>query len=354
MFNPIFITLLIFGGWISYYDIKRGKIKNYSLLALVLVAIFINVFFTGTFLEFPLASFLNILFGIFLAVMIWIAGIWSAADAKLFIAINFLFSVSFYKYNFGLFPGISLLINSSIPLLLFLFSQIMIKTNFEEKKKALFAYLKLSFILQFLLAITAIFCLNFFISHFLKIRTEYLIRLTTLVLLYWFIEQKLKIKLNYFFISVILLTILVSLIFNLPLFGFHSLSLIPSLFFLLFLFYGIVRLGTPLFAQSVKIDKLKEGVIPAEMIVERKGNYMKIPITFLSFLSLLRQKGRWKPLIGFNPDGLDKEEIEEIQSLYGKGLLKFEELKISMTIPFAPILFSGALLTYFFKGPLSF
>jgi len=95
-------------------------------------------------------------------------------------------------------------------------------------------------------------------------------------------------------------------------------------------------------------------MIPAEMIVEEKGNFVKQPITFLTFLSLLRQRARQKPLIGFNPDGLEKEEVEEIQSLCKKGLLKFEELKISITIPFAPILFGGASLTYFFHGSLMF
>jgi len=85
-----------------------------------------------------------------------------------------------------------------------------------------------------------------------------------------------------------------------------------------------------------------------------KGNFVKRPITFLTFLGLLRQRAKEGPVVGFNPDGLEKEEIEKIQSLSEKGLLKFEELKISITMPFAPILFFGALLTYFLKGPVAF
>ena len=119
--NPIFLTLLIFGTWISYFDIKKEKIKNYSLGALVLAAIFVNLYSTGAFLDLPLVSFLNILGGIFFAVIIWMAGLWSAADAKLFMAINFLFPVTFYQYSFGYFPGIVILINSAIPLFIFLF-----------------------------------------------------------------------------------------------------------------------------------------------------------------------------------------------------------------------------------------
>lgn len=354
MLNPIFLTLLIFGAWISYLDVKRGKIKNYSLLLLVLIGILINIYWTGAFIELPLTSFLNILFGLFLAVMIWIAGIWSAADAKLFTAIVFLFPVTFYQYQAGYFPGISILVNSALPLFLFLFFQIMIKTSFKEKKEALFSHLKPSFILHLLLTVSAIFSITFLISSFLKIRMEYLIWLAFLFLLFWFVEEKLKIKLHYFFISIILLAILISLIFDLSLFNLNSLFFISTFFFLLFLLFIILKLGTPLFTNSLKIDKLKEGMIPAEMIVEEQKGYTKRPITFLTFLTLLRERARWKPLIGFNPDGLEKEEIEEIQSLYKTGLLKFEELRISITIPFAPILFFGAIFTYFLKGPVAF
>lgn len=322
-------------------------------MLLVLAGIFINTSLTRAFIELPLASFLNILGGIFLGVMIWIAGLWSAADAKLFMAINFLFPVTFYKYSSGYFPGISILINFALPLFLFLFFQIILKTSFKEKKEALFSYFKLSFIAQLFLTILALHCITFFISHFLKIRIEYLIWLALLLLLFWFIEQKLKIRLTYFFFAVILFTVVISLIFNLSLFNPYSLSFILAFFLPVLLLFVMLKLGTALFTNSVKIENLKEGMIPAEMIVEEKGNYIKKSITFLTFLSLLRQRTISKPLIGFNADGLGKEELEEIRSLCGKGLLQFEELKISLTMPFAPVLFFGALLTYFLRGPLT-
>lgn len=352
MVDPILLALLIFGGWISYYDFKKGEIKNYSLLALILVAIFINTYFTGVFIDYPLLSSLNILGAIVAGVMIWIAGIWSAADAKLFMAIIFLFPVTFYQPQTGYFPGFAILINSAIPLFLFLFFQVFIKTSLQEKKEALISHLKLSFVLRLLLISSAMFCITFFISYFLKIRIEYLLWLIFLFLLFWFIEQKLKIRLDYFFIFVVLFSLLFALIFDLPLFTLHSLSFVLIFFLLIFFLFIILTLSVSLFTNSVKIDKLKEGMIPAEMIVEEGEKFVKKPITFLTFLVLLRQRAKWKPLIGFNPDGLEKEEIEEIRSLGKKGLLKFEELKISLTIPFAPILFFGALLTYFSGGSL--
>jgi prepilin signal peptidase PulO-like enzyme (type II secretory pathway) len=58
--------------------------------------------------------------------------------------------------------------------------------------------------------------------------------------------------------------------------------------------------------------------------------------------------------VGFNPDGLEKKDLEEIRDFYKKGLFDFESLKISRTIPLAPILFIGAILTYYFSGSIKF
>ena len=288
--NPIFLTLLIFGGWISYWDIKKGEIKNYSILLLILVAILINIFFTKAFVNFPLASFLNIFLGIAAGVIIWIAGVWSAADAKLFIAIIFLFPVTFYSYQAGYFPGFAILTNSAIPLFLFLLFQSLTKTSLKEKREALVSHLKTSFILRLLLISSAIYCLTFLVSQFLKIRIEYLIWLILLFLIFWFVEQKLKISLTYFFILIIVLAVPLALIFNLPLFTLFSLTLVLFFFSLIFFLFFILTLSVSLFTDSVKIANVKEGMIPAEMIVEEEGKMVKKPITFLTFLVLLRER----------------------------------------------------------------
>jgi len=354
MINPILLTLFIFGAWISFYDLKAGKIKNYSLLILLSVAVLINIYFTRAFIEFPLVSLLNILSAIFIGVIVWLAGLWSAADAKLFIVLNFLFPATFYQHSIGYFPGVALLINSAMPLFFFLFFQVMFKTNLKEKKEALLHYLKLNFIFHLLLTVSAIFCLIFLVSQFLDIRLDYPVWLAFIFLLFWFIEQKLKINLRYFFLSVVILAVFLSFVFGLSLFNLGFLFFVLTLFCLFFLMFVILTLSTPLFTDAVEIDKLEEGMIPAEMVVKTGEKFAKKPITFLTFLVLLRQRAKWRPLIGFNPDGLEKEEIEELQSLRRNKLLTFERLRISKTIPFAIILFVGALITYFFKGLFSF
>jgi hypothetical protein len=355
MFHPILFTLISFGIWISYYDIKNNKIKNYSILFLILAAFFINIYFTRAFIEMPLASFLNILSGLILAVLIWIAGLWPAADAKLFVVINFLFPVSFYSHNFGYFPGISIFINSACVLFLFLLFHILVKTSFKQKKEAFLSQLKFSFFLRVALMTVAIYSVHALISYFFVIQIDYLIWIAFIFFLFWLLEQKLKIKLTYFFVFLIISTIFISLVFDFTFFTSFLFFRTCILSFVILILFSLIKLSTESrFTDSVEIGKLKEGMIPAEMIAEEGNRFIKKSITFFSFLSVLRQKRRYKALVGFNPDGLEKKDLGKIQDLYRKGLLDFETLKISRTIPLAPILFIGAILTYFFNGSIKF
>jgi Flp pilus assembly protein protease CpaA len=350
----ILSILLSFGTWISYIDIKKGVIKNNSLLFFLVAAIIINIFFTKAFVNFPIVSLLNIAFGVALAFVVWIFGLWSAADAKLFMVINVLFPVSFYALVTDYFPGLALFINSIIPLFLFLLFQIMVKTNFSRKKEALLKYLKPNFIIQFFLRITAVYLTVLVISSFIRIQEGKLVWFVFFFFIFWIVEQKLKIKLNYFSIFLILLIILFSLVFDLSVFSIQFLYRNLKIFGLFFFLYIFFDLGTPLFTRAVRINDLKEGMIPSEMILKIKESFVKRPINFFTFFSLLRQRLGLRPIIGFNPDGLNQEEVEIIRSLSQKELLPFEEIRISVTIPFAPILFLGGSITYFLKGFLIF
>lgn len=352
MLNPILLTLLVFGLGISYYDIKKGKIKNLSILALILVAIFINIFLTKSFINFPLASLLNILLAAIIGIIIWLGGVWSAADTKLFVALNFLFPVNFYQTSYGHFPGFFILLNSSVPLFLFLFIQLITKTSFREIKKALSFYLRPIFILKIFLAGGAMLCLSSLIQHFLKISIDYPVWLVVLFTLFWLVERKIKMSLSYFFAIVILFSLLLTLLSDLPLMTPNYLISVVYFSLMVFLLFVLLSLGESVFTRSVKIANLKEGMIPAEMIVKEGGRFVKKPITFASFLILLRQGSMEQPLVGFNPDGLEKEEIAQIHSLSARGLLVADGLKVSLVIPFAPVLFLGGLLTYFFHGSL--
>lgn len=343
----ILLTLSLLGGWISYWDIRKGEIKNYNILILILVGIFINVFLTKAFISQPLASAINIFFAVVSAVIIWIAGLWSVADAKLFIGLVFFLPITLYQYSPDYFPGFSIFVNSFIPLFLFLSFQAILKTDLKEKRQALNQLLRPEFVFHLFLAVFAIFCFTLIISQIIGFRVQYFIWLPLLFSLFWVIEERLKIKLYFFFTAIIFL----ALVF-LPskLFTPYTFFMVLATFLLIFGLFFIISLGRIVFTQTVEIKNLKEGMIPAEMVVKEGRDYAKKPITFLTFLTLLRERSKYKPIIGYNPDGLEMSDIILIQSLAQKKRLGFGEIKISKTLPFAPVLLFGVLVTYFLKG----
>ena len=48
LIDLVAVTILAFGFWSSYIDIKYGKIKNYIVLLLLLSGLLINIFVTKT------------------------------------------------------------------------------------------------------------------------------------------------------------------------------------------------------------------------------------------------------------------------------------------------------------------
>lgn len=354
MIDPIFWVLAVFGVWISYTDIKKGEIKNYAILLLAAAAIIVNVFFSGAFIKFPLASFLNIFGAILTGVLIWLAGIWSAADTKFFIALNLLFPVTLYHNYHGYFPGFVLLTNSAVPFFFFLLAQILLKTSFSKIKQALSVHLRLGTILRLLLVSTAMLSLTTVISYFFKIRIEYMAWIMLLFLAFWLIDQKFKIEMTYFFIFAILFSLLAALIFDLPIFRADLLVMIAIFFFFALFMFILLEMGISSFTRPVAVDKLNKGMILAEAIVREPDGYIKKPITFFSFFVLLRQRAKLKPLFGFNPDGLEDDEVEKLRSLAENKLLKFNEINVCLVMPLAPLLFLGAVITYFLKGSIVF
>lgn len=347
MFSPILITLIIFGVWISYEDIKKRKIRNYSLALLFLSAVFINIFLTKSFIQLPLFSFLNIAFGVGMAFLIWWAGFWPAADAKLFIVINSLFPISFYLGNNTYFPGMVILINSGLILFLVLIVQIIAKTTLKEKINLFLKQAKPSVFFKIFLIVWAMYFINLFIFPILGIRKEYLIWLLCLLFVFWFFEQKIKVNIFYIVAGIIFFSLFAPFLLNIDFFTIDFFFVVLLLSIAIFVMHALISLSFSSFTKSVSLKELQEGMIPAEMIVKENGCFVKRPIVFSTLLSTLRQKNKYKALIGFDTEGLQKKEISKIQFLAKQGLLNFNNLRVAITFPFAPFLFGGAFLTYF-------
>jgi len=124
-----------------------------------------------------------------------------------------------------------------------------------------------------------------------------------------------------------------------------------------FIMEGVSGLGGGLFSEEMDVRVLKPGMLLGE-VVQRMGKISE------KELKILRKKKNFeiiekeevyyvkKPKSGFElssfideeAEGLTKEHIEKIKKI---GIKK---IKVAQTIPFAPIMFLGAILTLIAKG----
>ena len=133
----LFLPILFFVGIItSYQDLKEGKIKNkwiifgliwaLGIYFLLLICTLINQFFS---LNLPRISifyilkvFLNSIISLIFGYLLWYFNLWSAGDAKLFFIFSLLLPLKYYwKSTLPYFYSFTLLINTFIPALVFLF-----------------------------------------------------------------------------------------------------------------------------------------------------------------------------------------------------------------------------------------
>lgn len=329
-----------------YEDFKDGRIRNSLLLVLIGGGIFLN-YYTGTFTDHLLPFVINVCFGITVGLIIWLAGLWSAADAKLFISLVVLFPTIWFKSSAGYFPGLAILVNSTLPLFLFLTGQVLFQSDWKEKAQSFKNILKPSLLVNIFVVGTGILLLRSLAADFFKIQLDYFLTLPLFLGLFWLIG-KLKIRIIYLSAAIIVLSLLFSSYLIDPRF------IITVFAFTLLIFFAIwiISLSQPLFTCQEKVAELKEGMILNEMILEKDKKFVKQSLVFLTFMTSLAQRMNSKLIFGYNPDGLKIDEIRKLQEMEKAGQLEFETIGVSKTLPFAQTLFLGILITYFLKGSL--
>lgn len=151
IFDILFLPLLFFIGIItSYEDIKHGKVRNkWILLGLFWGLTIIIFFFVWYFIASPITRYyyyetqhlpddspvsvftvplvylwkviLNAVIALLIAFLMWRFNAWAAGDAKLFIVCALLLPLKYYwKSYLPYFPSFVLLINTFIPIFLYL------------------------------------------------------------------------------------------------------------------------------------------------------------------------------------------------------------------------------------------
>lgn len=329
-----FLPLILALGIItSYEDVKYGKIRNkWVICALgIAVIVYASLFLLGMInSDFLAQTAMNLLFVLIVSFLTWFFGFWSAGDAKLFTAYTALIPLAIFKQPSAFsFPFVHLLANTAIPAFIFPFSKII--KEWSKSVKIIREMLTMEKALLWLLSIFALSWIAQLIFFYLKISSNFMLGLFLFIFIFS-ILQKTSQKLR---ISPIVPLLAISVIrIGMDFSSILTINFLAS-FLSMTVVYGLVILALfslgGLFTTPIKLEDLKAGMLPAEKIIGENGKYRKIGIESTS-----------------RAESLTKEDIKRILALHKQGKLPFDDFLIQQTLPFAPFMFLGAILTLIF------
>jgi len=333
------LCICFLGFATSYTDLKKGLIENRLVFPAIAVAFGLNFLNGFDFVQFLTNGFLAFLFGF----LLWIASLWSAGDAKLFLAFALLFPLPFYGLQ-SFFPAFSILVNSFVPAFLFMFLIVFFKTNSRQKLQALKHAFSPGLVLSVAVFLFSFYWLLDLIIPFLPIQLDFF---TMAILLFVFIscvEFLLPKKSIYVFAAIALAFFFLRINQVLaPAFLLFFFSFLLSALLLLFF---VLRLGFSCFGKATAVSQLKPGMVLLELPVQRKGRIEKKSPLLPSFVNIFLEI-KEKPFVETGPKGLSQSDIARLKRAKARGKLSFNSLLVQETLPFAPIIFAGTLLTFF-------
>jgi hypothetical protein len=357
IFDPILFTILVFGVYTSYTDIKYGKIKNIAILLLLISGIFLNIFYTRTLSNPSLSSssifiqtIINFLIALGFSFLIFISSLWSPGDAKLFLGFALLIPITFYKYpHFIQFPSISILINTFIPVAIFYTIFSFLSTD----RKKLWEIIKETLTVKSLSeTLVLLFVFSFIVQLILNYLGIKLIFFLQIFIMFVLIETFRRLSEKYMRIfSYMAATLRIIFFYN----SILTISFLYNFFYLVIIFQilkivmNVVELSSSI---SVKIKDLKPGMIFEEHVIKQKGRYVKTSTSLISVLGFFKNiKDGFLSEVDW---ALTKEDVKRFQSLAKEKKLDFDEIKVVRSVPFAQFMLIGVLITYFLQGSFLF
>ena len=333
--------ILFLGIFTSYTDFKFNKIKNktiilsfiYGLIAYLLIFTF--KFFNPSIFQISFTETItNILFAIVLGYGLWQMRIWPAGDGKLFIAFAFLMPPTVYQLGYQKWvPSITLFTNTIIISIIML----LVVTVFSLKRKNYFSIIKrIGFeiisplrLLESLTYTFGGFWAIGYILYFLGLDTNTWLVLPLAILSFYVLKTKVK----KYYIYIIVLAAL-RLLFDQSV---YSLDAIRNFATLLLVWHMLINAifaalaSVNFFSKKIRTDQLKEGLQLFEVpqtIIEQNGN------------------STWyKDAPGFKKfQVLTEKDINRLKEL------DIKKVQIIQTVPFAPFMFIGVLITVLAKG----
>lgn len=334
------VCISILGFISSYTDIKKGIIPNRLVFSGIAAAIALNFLNGFSLLPFLLNGSLAFLFGF----MLWLAHLWSAGDAKLFLAFAVLFPMSFYSAG-ETFPAFAIILNSFAPAFLLLLLIVLFKTSAKQKTEALKQAFMPKLVISVIIFSFAFYWLLENIFSILQLPLDFFTAALLLFVVFAAAEALLPKKSVYFF--ALLSIIFLFLEFNsIATWDFLVFFFSFIVFALIFLFF-ILRLGFACFGKPIPLEKLEQGMVLLETIVEEKGKIAKKKQPLPSFVNIFAGIGEKQFVGSAGPKGLAAEEIALLQKAKREGKVQFDTVLIQETLPFAPIIFIGTIISFF-------
>lgn len=345
-----FIPILAFGLISTYWDIKKGIIKNKLILAMFTTAVIVHI--SSILLSPSLFNMLpffvmNVGFSIFVGVLLWIVSIWPAGDAKLFIAYSSLIPLELFKHLNSPFVSFEFLINTFVPVFFAMFIFLLVKSKPSEIKKSLkFTFNPYNMFMVFIVIVGFLWFIIRSVA-FLGIFMNYFIIIFILFVIMEIFNKIVPVNMEYAYVFLVILRLIVDYrtVFTLG----YLYELLSIIFAFVIVRYFVIDLGFHGFTIAKKIKDLKPGMCLAEGIAEseEKGvNYEKKRIVFFSLPQALMEKRRVKFIHSVSFDGLSKKDVEKIKKLRKGGKIPFDEVMVHVSTPFAVFLFIGIVLTF--------
>jgi len=347
----IFLPVILLLGIItSYQDIKYGKIKNKWIISAIIYAlvayIFVTVIYKISNISINYNYFVDVIINLFIACLagflLWNFKFWSAADGKLFIAYSALLPLTLYS-NFYIkyFPSFIIAINTFVPFLIFALFIFIMNTKDQSKNLSTeFKKTKKSEILILPLNIFWIMWIPILIG-FLKVNIDFLTSLIIVMILAIGLQKLFNKKI----ILVSLFLCILRILFDRTVFTqvFLKQFIIYSLFIIAIFF--IIKFSSVMFIHNVKISQLKPGMVLVGKIGKKDKKY-----TLLESGELNNYKKQDLLSVNLEAEGLTIQDINKIKKLQEQGKLNFSSARVHQTLPFAPFIFFGVLLTLIAKG----
>lgn len=351
--------ILYLGLVTSYTDIREGKIKNknvifalvYSVIAYSVLMLFYSLGGVSIRLGYFYELVSNGAIALSLGFLFWHFRLWSAADAKLFFAFSLIVPLTSYKLgHISYFPSFIILLNTFIPFALYIMPKIIFFMPLKEKKRKLKQF-KLSAFLNMILVFFAVSWMTNLLSMYFKINLNMFFSLVVIYIFLFTSKLVFKKFLTFFLVFLAVLRILVDSK-NIMTSGFMNSFIILSIFILLIFLLSV--LSTDIFIKETKISELKRGMIAADIIYfDKKSKAYRRANVF----SIQQMQQRIKQLsgkailtLGRYAEGLTERDLKKIKGLFKKRKFKFSKINIQQTLPFAPFLFAGVLITLASQG----